>query len=191
MRSRRGVRRAPVQALRHGSCQTWPRRSRRGSTPAFGAPASGCLRLGACVWVPASGACVWVPASGACVWVPASGACVWGACVGRLRLGCLRSGRRAAMTQLPVISDVGTAVYVMPTDAPEADGTLTWNETTLVLVTVRAAGEEGMGWTYGAAAAASVVTELLAGVVLGCPAFSGQGILRLFTRLPAFPAARP
>ena len=26
---------------------------------------------------------------------------------------------------------------------------------------------------------------------LSCPAFSGQGILRLFTRLPAFPAARP
>jgi hypothetical protein len=28
-------------------------------------------------------------------------------------------------------------------------------------------------------------------VTLSCPAFSGQGILRLFTRLPAFPAARP
>ena len=26
---------------------------------------------------------------------------------------------------------------------------------------------------------------------LSCSAFSGQGILRLFTRLPAFPAARP
>ena len=26
---------------------------------------------------------------------------------------------------------------------------------------------------------------------VSCPAFSGQGILRLFTRLPAFPAARP
>ena len=28
-------------------------------------------------------------------------------------------------------------------------------------------------------------------VEMSCPAFSGQGILRLFTRLPAFPAARP
>jgi hypothetical protein len=26
---------------------------------------------------------------------------------------------------------------------------------------------------------------------VSCPAFSGQGILRLFTRLPAIPAARP
>ena len=31
--------------------------------------------------------------------------------------------------------------------------------------------------------------EALAGV--SCPAFSGQGILRLFTRLPGFPATRP
>ena len=30
-----------------------------------------------------------------------------------------------------------------------------------------------------------------AAVGVSCPAFSGQGILRLFTRLPAFPAARP
>jgi hypothetical protein len=28
-------------------------------------------------------------------------------------------------------------------------------------------------------------------LALSCPTFSGQGILRLFTRLPAFPAARP
>jgi hypothetical protein len=27
--------------------------------------------------------------------------------------------------------------------------------------------------------------------LVSCPTFSGQGILRLFTRLPAFPAARP
>jgi len=27
--------------------------------------------------------------------------------------------------------------------------------------------------------------------IVSCPAFSGQGILRLFTQLPAFPAARP
>jgi hypothetical protein len=28
-------------------------------------------------------------------------------------------------------------------------------------------------------------------LALSCPTFSGQGILRLFTRLPAFPATRP
>ena len=37
------------------------------------------------------------------------------------------------------------------------------------------------------------VAVLVTGAVIyvSCPAFSGQGILRLFTRLPAFPAARP
>jgi L-alanine-DL-glutamate epimerase-like enolase superfamily enzyme len=86
------------------------------------------------------------------------------------------------MTQLPVISDVAAAVYVIPTDAPEADGTLTWNETTLVLVTVRAGGEEGTGWTYGAAAAASVVTDMLAGVIRGRPASDIAGASEAMTR---------
>lgn len=71
------------------------------------------------------------------------------------------------MTHLAVISGLDTAVYVIPTDAPEADGTLAWNETTLVLVTAYAGGVAGTGWTYGAGAAASVVSEVLAGVVQG------------------------
>ncbi len=54
----------------------------------------------------------------------------------------------------PAIEDVTAAVYVIPTDAPEADGTLAWDKTTMVLVTVRAAGEQGIGWSYAAAAAA-------------------------------------
>jgi L-alanine-DL-glutamate epimerase-like enolase superfamily enzyme len=71
------------------------------------------------------------------------------------------------MTPPAVISGVDAAVYVIPTDAPEADGTLAWDETTLVLVTVRAGGKEGTGWSYAAAAAASVVTDVLAGVIRG------------------------
>ena len=67
----------------------------------------------------------------------------------------------------PHIAGVDTAVYVIPTDAPEADGTLAWNETTVVLVTVRAGGQEGIGWSYAAAAAASVVNDVLADVVTG------------------------
>ena len=35
----------------------------------------------------------------------------------------------------PLVTAVDTAVYVIPTDAPEADGTLTWDSTTMVLVT--------------------------------------------------------
>ena len=50
---------------------------------------------------------------------------------------------------------------------PEADGTLSWDATTMVLVTARAGGAVGTGWTYAAAAAADVVTDVLAGVVTG------------------------
>jgi hypothetical protein len=40
----------------------------------------------------------------------------------------------------PAIEGITPAVYVIPTDAPEADGTLAWNETTVVLVAGRNAG---------------------------------------------------
>ncbi|QMU80259.1 mandelate racemase [Streptacidiphilus sp. PB12-B1b] len=58
-------------------------------------------------------------------------------------------------------------VFTVPTDAPEADGTLTWDSTTLVLVEAQAAGVTGLGWTYGAPATAGVVRDQLAPVVLG------------------------
>ena len=71
------------------------------------------------------------------------------------------------MSDTPVVREIATAVYVIPTDAPEADGTLAWDRTTLVLVTAHAGDQKGIGWTYSAAAAQQVVTELLADVVVG------------------------
>jgi hypothetical protein len=56
----------------------------------------------------------------------------------------------------PAVTAVETAVYVILTDAPEADGTLTWDKTTMVLVTVRAGDEQGIGWSYSSAAAQTV-----------------------------------
>jgi L-alanine-DL-glutamate epimerase-like enolase superfamily enzyme len=82
----------------------------------------------------------------------------------------------------PAVEDVGAAVYVIPTDAPEADGTLAWSETTMVLVTARAGGELGIGWTYAAAAAGSVVTDVLAGVVTGRSAFDVAGAAEAMAR---------
>ncbi len=55
-----------------------------------------------------------------------------------------------------------SSVYVVPTDGPEADGTLAWDATTVVVVEASADGTTGVGWTYSAAAAASVVDDLLA-----------------------------
>ncbi len=57
--------------------------------------------------------------------------------------------------------------YAVPTDAPEADGTATWDSTTMVLVTAESGGTTGFGWTYGPAACADIVADLLAGEVVG------------------------
>ncbi len=65
------------------------------------------------------------------------------------------------------IDDVAVSVYTVPTDAPEADGTLAWDSTTLVLVEVNAGGVVGTGWTYGPPACAAVVSDTLAGLIRG------------------------
>jgi L-alanine-DL-glutamate epimerase-like enolase superfamily enzyme len=62
------------------------------------------------------------------------------------------------------------AAYTVPTETPEADGTLAWSSTTLVLVHVAAGGQVGVGFTYAPAAAAKVVRDQLAPVVLGADA---------------------
>ena len=82
----------------------------------------------------------------------------------------------------PVVLGLETAVYVVPTDAPEADGTLAWDKTTMLLVTARAGGEQGIGWSYTAAAAQSVVTDILAGVVTGCSALDLAGAAAAMAR---------
>ncbi|GLY85330.1 enolase C-terminal domain-like protein [Actinoallomurus iriomotensis] len=58
--------------------------------------------------------------------------------------------------------EISASAYTIPTDAPEADGTLEWDSTTIVLVEARAEESTGIGWTYGPATIAGVVTELLA-----------------------------
>jgi L-alanine-DL-glutamate epimerase-like enolase superfamily enzyme len=63
-----------------------------------------------------------------------------------------------------------TSTYRVPTDRPEADGTIAWDATTLVVVEAIAEdGTRGLGLTYGAASAAALVHELLADQVTGRP----------------------
>jgi len=82
----------------------------------------------------------------------------------------------------PPVTELEAAVYVIPTDAPEADGTLAWNKTTMVLVTAWANGERGIGWSYTSAAAQAVVSEVLAGVVVGRSAFDIPGAAEAMAR---------
>ena len=46
---------------------------------------------------------------------------------------------------------VDAEAYEIPTDQPEADGTLAWDSTAMVVVKARAADEQGIGWTYAGA----------------------------------------
>jgi L-alanine-DL-glutamate epimerase-like enolase superfamily enzyme len=70
----------------------------------------------------------------------------------------------------PAVENVTASAYTIPTDAPESDGTLAWDSTTLVVVQATAGGETGLGYTYAGPAAAQVVTGKLAGVVEGLDA---------------------
>ena len=81
-----------------------------------------------------------------------------------------------------IVRDITAAVYVIPTDAPEADGTLAWDATTMVLASVRAGAQKGIGWTYGAAAAQDVITGMLAGVVAGRSALDVPGAAEAMAR---------
>jgi L-alanine-DL-glutamate epimerase-like enolase superfamily enzyme len=75
----------------------------------------------------------------------------------------------------PAIEKTVVAVYKVPTDAPESDGTYCWQSTTLVLVEVHAGGTTGLGYTYADTATAKLVEDRLAGVMEGRDAFNIQG----------------
>lgn len=70
----------------------------------------------------------------------------------------------------PQIEDLTVAAYTIPTDAPESDGTLTWDSTTIVIVEARAGDTRGLGYSYAPPAAARLIADHLAGAVRGRPA---------------------
>ena len=82
----------------------------------------------------------------------------------------------------PAVQEITAAVYAIPTDAPEADGTLAWDRTTMVLACARAGTARGIGWTYAAAAAQSVIADVLAGTVIGRSALDVPGAAEAMAR---------
>ncbi len=81
---------------------------------------------------------------------------------------------KATHPAVPVTS-VRASAYTVPTQSPESDGTITWDSTTLVLVEVEGGGETGLGYTYAASAAARLVSDTLAEVVVGRDALDTRG----------------
>ena len=69
------------------------------------------------------------------------------------------------MSSYPLIETLHARAYSIPTDGPEADGTLSWDKTVLVVVDVAAGGERGVGYTYSDAAAALLINTKLADVI--------------------------
>lgn len=65
------------------------------------------------------------------------------------------------------IQRIEVETFRVPTDAPESDGTLEWNSTTLVLVRAHAGNQIGLGYTYADRATAELIHKLLAKEVEG------------------------
>jgi L-alanine-DL-glutamate epimerase-like enolase superfamily enzyme len=72
------------------------------------------------------------------------------------------------------IEGLEVRAYTVPTDAPEADGTLAWDATTIVVVHATGGGETGLGYTYADVSTATLIESKLAGVVRGRDALAPQ-----------------
>jgi L-alanine-DL-glutamate epimerase-like enolase superfamily enzyme len=70
------------------------------------------------------------------------------------------------------VDALDVVAYRIPTDGPEADGTLEWDATTMVVVEAHAGGATGLGYTYGDVSVAAFVDSQLAGAVCGADALS-------------------
>jgi L-alanine-DL-glutamate epimerase-like enolase superfamily enzyme len=68
-----------------------------------------------------------------------------------------------------IVESLAVEIYTVPTDQPEADGTIAWDATTVVVAKAAGGGEEGLGWTYAGAGCGPVVTSQLRGAVVGTP----------------------
>ncbi len=73
------------------------------------------------------------------------------------------------------IERVEVSAYKVPTDAPESDGTYEWDSTTIVVVETYAGGRKGLGYSYADTSTATLVRDMLAGVVKGRDAMGVPG----------------
>lgn len=80
------------------------------------------------------------------------------------------------------LEHTSAAAYTIRTDLPEADGTIAWDTTTLVVVHATADGVTGTGWTYGAAEIAPLVEHTLAPIACGRDAMDISGAWLVMAR---------
>lgn len=93
-------------------------------------------------------------------------------------VGAVAAGKQRYSGAVP-IERLHASAYRIPTDSPEADGTLAWGSTTLVVVELTAGGQHGLGYTYTEAAAAELINRVLA------EELRGQDVMDIPARLIA------
>jgi L-alanine-DL-glutamate epimerase-like enolase superfamily enzyme len=76
----------------------------------------------------------------------------------------------------PTIERLSVRAFRIPTDEPEADGTISWESTTMILVEAAGGGAKGIGYSYASNAAATLIAGLLRGLVEGRNAFAVPAI---------------
>jgi L-alanine-DL-glutamate epimerase-like enolase superfamily enzyme len=80
------------------------------------------------------------------------------------------------------IEGLEVGAYTVPTDAAEADGTLQWDSTTIVVVQAWSGDQCGVGYTYADAAAAKLIESMLSELVCGRDAMSPPEIWAAMVR---------
>ncbi|MFA5679388.1 MAG: enolase C-terminal domain-like protein [Pseudomonas sp.] len=76
------------------------------------------------------------------------------------------------MTGSAPITAVRVSAYRYPTERPEADGTLAWGATTLVLVEIDAGEHTGLGYTYADASLVRLISDGLASLLAQADPFA-------------------
>jgi L-alanine-DL-glutamate epimerase-like enolase superfamily enzyme len=70
------------------------------------------------------------------------------------------------------IQRIKVSAFTIPTDLPEADGTLEWRDTTIVIAEAVAGDKVGLGYTYADLATAELIRSTLTPVVHGMDAMN-------------------
>ena len=81
------------------------------------------------------------------------------------------------MRERDLITGAVLRMYRVATDSPEADGTISWDSTTMVLVQLQSGSTTGIGYTYADEATAKAVHTLIESSVKGKDAWCHAGIL--------------
>jgi L-alanine-DL-glutamate epimerase-like enolase superfamily enzyme len=73
------------------------------------------------------------------------------------------------------LSGISAAAYEIATDSPEADGTLAWDRTVLVVVEIEAGGHTGLGYTYSDGSIVQLIQAKLGSIIAGHSALDIAG----------------